>query len=126
MEHLEDAPFCHQLEQRRQVDPRRQRIDRYRFLGTGYLDEAENRPIGALAHELGVDRNKARTRLSRTEARQRVGFGNHRHWLSYTPETQSPEPLRFARATIRSHFRVPLESVPLGGVVQCQSMVQQT
>ena len=85
MKHLEDALVRHQFEQRRQVDPRSECIDRHRFLGTGDLDKAKDRPIGALAHELGIDRNKARGCLPCAEVCKRAGFGNHRHWLSYIP-----------------------------------------
>ncbi len=48
VKHLEDILVCHQRKQRRQVDPWCERVDRRRFLGAGYLDEAEDRPIGAL------------------------------------------------------------------------------
>ncbi len=58
----------HKSEQRGQIDPRRKRVDRNRLLGAGNLHEAQNRPIGPLAHEFGVDRNKARANLPLAKA----------------------------------------------------------
>ncbi len=79
VEHLEDALIRHQSEQRRQIDPRSEHVDGRGTFGTGHLHKAQDRPIGALAHELGVDRNKARALLLGAKAGQRGGVGDDRH-----------------------------------------------
>jgi hypothetical protein len=44
-----------QVEQRRQVEAGRQRVDRGRLLVIADLHEAQQRVIGVLTHELGID-----------------------------------------------------------------------
>jgi hypothetical protein len=58
----------HEPHQRLQVDVFRQRVDRHRLLGTGHLHDAEDRPIRALAHELGIDGNELRAFLPGAES----------------------------------------------------------
>ena len=55
MQHLDDARVLEKREKRRQVDAVRQRIDDGRDAGGGDLQQAEDRPIGRVAHELGVE-----------------------------------------------------------------------
>ena len=58
MKHLEHALMDHQLEERGEVEAGRQAIDQdFRAVG-GNLDQAEPRPEGLLAHELGIDGDK--------------------------------------------------------------------
>ena len=55
MEDLEDARIDHQLVERPQIETGGQRIDRRGLLRTGDLHQAETRPEGAVAQELGID-----------------------------------------------------------------------
>jgi hypothetical protein len=48
----------HQAIERRQIDAGRQRVDDDGFVGRGHLRHAEQGIIGALAQELGVDRDE--------------------------------------------------------------------
>src|SRR3546814_3617692 len=48
------AILCQQVEQRRHVHARRERIDRGGLVFIGDLDQAEFGPIAVFAHELGV------------------------------------------------------------------------
>ena len=68
MEDLEHVLVIdHQLEQRAHVEPRRERVDRRRLVLIGDLDQAEFRPEGVLAHELGVDADEIGLRHSGAE-----------------------------------------------------------
>ena len=55
VEHLDHALVGHQLVERRKVDSRRQRINDGLLAWCGQLDDAEPRPEGLLAYELGID-----------------------------------------------------------------------
>ena len=55
MEDLDDGLVGHQREERLQVDVGRQRIDQRGHAGRRHLDQAELRPEGGFADELGVD-----------------------------------------------------------------------
>ena len=79
VEHLEGRRVGHQRQQRRQIDPFGQRVDRHRFLRAGHLHDAEDRPIGALAHELGIDGSELRAFLPDAEGGKRVGVGDQLH-----------------------------------------------
>src|SRR5260370_27765930 len=122
MEHLEYALIRHQTEQRRQIDPGSKRVDRHRFLGTGHLDQAEDGPISSLAHELGVDRNKADAFLPAAEVGQRLAIGDHRHRARYTSKSHRPEPtwmvLRSEPCEIGARLDKPCLSMPWSGPVE--------
>ena len=55
MEDLGDRLVGHQVEERREIDARRQRVDQRRHARRGHLDQAEFGPERGLADELGVD-----------------------------------------------------------------------
>ncbi len=55
VEDLGHLLVAHQREERREVDVGRQRIDQRGDAGRRHLDQADLRPIGGLADELGVD-----------------------------------------------------------------------
>src|SRR5439155_2364550 len=78
-------------QQRRQVDPFGQRVDRHRFLRAGHLHDAEDRPIGALAHELGIDGDELRALLTGAEGGERVAVGDQVHRRGYSIETAGVE-----------------------------------
>jgi len=68
MENLEHILVIdQQLQQGAKINTLGQRVDRGRFLAIGNLDEAEDRPIGILAHELGIDGDKIRGRETRAD-----------------------------------------------------------
>ena len=81
MKDLRDRGVGHQGVQRSQVDVRGERVDRRRLLGTGNLNQAQDRPIGALAHKFGVDRDEGRILLPRAKAGESVALGDNRHGL---------------------------------------------
>ena len=92
VEDLGDIGIRHQLEQRRQIDARRQRIDGHGFLGPGDLHQAELRPIGLVAHELGVDGDELMPALAAAELGQCGGLGDEGHWACYTRISGSLQP----------------------------------
>ena len=55
MKDLHHLLVGHQREEGREVDARRQRVDHHRLVGRGHLRDAEQRVIGGLAQEFGVD-----------------------------------------------------------------------
>jgi len=79
VEYFEGALIGHQGEERRQIDSRGERIDRRRFLEARNLDKTQNRPIGPLAHKLGVDCNKARPPLPCAKFGQRIRVRDNCH-----------------------------------------------
>ena len=60
MEDFDHRFVGHQLEERREVDVRRQRVDQRRHARCGHLDQAQDRPKGRFAHEFGVDGDEIR------------------------------------------------------------------
>jgi hypothetical protein len=70
-----------QVEQGREIDPLRLGIDRRRLLAVGDLEQAQVRPIGVLAHELGVDRDEVRSRQPFAQLFEGLGVGNQ-GWMS--------------------------------------------
>ena len=70
VKHLEDRGIGHQVEQRRQIEAGRERVDRDGLVGSRHLREAQDRPIGALAHELGIDRDELGAFLPGAERRR--------------------------------------------------------
>src|SRR5690606_8529769 len=83
VEHLEDALVRHQVQHGGEVEARRQRIHRDRLFGPRELDEAELRPVGAVAHEFGVDGDVGRSALTGAEGFERLGIGNEHRAFSY-------------------------------------------
>ena len=69
--------FDHQLEDRGQIDVRL-RVDRRRFLAARDLQQAQDRPVGVLAHELGVDGDERLLREPVDQLCEFVGVGDER------------------------------------------------
>ena len=69
MEDLQHPLIDHEVEEGLKVEPRREAVDQHLGAVRRHLDEAELRPKGLLAHELGVDRHK------RGSAKPRASFG---------------------------------------------------
>ena len=69
VEHLQHPLIDHEVEEGLKVEPRREAVDQHLGAVRRHLDEAELRPKGLLAHELGVDRHK------RGSAKPRASFG---------------------------------------------------
>ena len=55
VEHLQHALVRHQFEERLEVDAGRQRVDHHGLVGARHLRHAQQRIIGGLAQEFGVD-----------------------------------------------------------------------
>ena len=68
----------HQVEQRLEIDARRQRINRGSFLPVRDLHKAELRPIGVLAHEFGINRDEIAPRQPSAELGKGRGVGDER------------------------------------------------
>ena len=79
MHHLEHALVGHHREQRPEIDARRQRVDRDRLVLARDLDQAELGEVGAVAHELGVDRDEALAAHAGAEGGERRVVGDQRH-----------------------------------------------
>jgi hypothetical protein len=79
VEDLEHALIGHEVEQRLEVDALGERVDRRRLFGAADLHQAEDRPIGLVAHEFGVDRDECLGRQPVAERRERRGVGNDGH-----------------------------------------------
>ena len=62
MKDLEHPLIGHQVEERREVEAGREAVDENLGAVRRHLDQAELRPEGLLAHELGIDRHKGGTR----------------------------------------------------------------
>jgi hypothetical protein len=78
---LEDLGIGHQLVERRQIHAFRQRIDRRGLFGASHLGQAELGPVGALAHELGVDRHELGAGQGLAEGREVIGRGDELHCI---------------------------------------------
>ena len=91
VKHLEDRGVGHQVEQRRQIDAGSQRVDRGGLVRPGDLRQTQDRPVGALAHELGIDGNELGAFLPGAERRERLGVGYQGHCRRYTPKATRPE-----------------------------------
>ena len=59
--------------------PLGQRIDRRGLLGAGHLGQAQLGPVGALAHEFGVDRHELGVGQGLAEGGQVIGRGDELH-----------------------------------------------
>ena len=55
VEHLEHVLVRHQVEERLEIDAGRERIDHHRLVARRQLRHAEQRVVGGLAQEFGVD-----------------------------------------------------------------------
>ena len=67
MEHLEHALVRHQVEERLEVDAGGERIDHHRLVARRQLRHAEQRVVGGLAEEFGVDGDEGMLRASRSQ-----------------------------------------------------------
>ncbi len=88
MDHLHDVPVGEQPAERGEVEVRRLGVDHRDVVGAGELHDAQLRPVGALAHELGVDaheplvgeapaqRIQRRRRLDQHGGREGVSVGS--------------------------------------------------
>ncbi len=83
VEHLDHVLVGHQLQQRLEVEPRRQRVDRQRLVVGRDLDDAEDRPEGRLAQEFGVDRHERRTRQALAGLSEFVRRCDQGHWICW-------------------------------------------
>ena len=79
MEHLEHLRIDHEREQGRQVDTGGQRIDRRVALRPRQLHQAQLGPVGAVAHELGIDGDVRLARQLRAQRRDFGGRGKQGH-----------------------------------------------
>ena len=91
-----------QVHQGGEVDPLRLGIDRRRLLAIGDLDQAQLRPIGVLAHELGVDRDEVRPGEPFAELFEGLGIADqgmdtHRAALIARPPRKTKRVRRRAR-----------------------------
>ncbi len=93
VEHLDHALVGHQLVERRKVDRRRQRIDDGLLAWRGQLDDAEPRPEGLLAYELGIDGYERMSGEAPAEVAELGGRGDQTHgrarYNRIFPATQS-------------------------------------
>ena len=64
VEHLEHALVRHQFEERREIDAGRQRIDHHGLVAARHLRHAQQRIVGGLAQEFGVDGDEGLARQS--------------------------------------------------------------
>ena len=84
VEHLDHVLVGHQLQQRLEVEPWGERVDRHRFVVGGELDDAKDRPERRLAQEFGVDRHEWRARQTLAGLSEFVrgrDQGHRRRWL---------------------------------------------
>ena len=79
MEHLKHLRVDHEREQGRQIDVPGQRIDRRVALRAGQLHQAQLGPVGAVAHELGIDGDVRLARQLRAQCRDFGGRGQQGH-----------------------------------------------
>ncbi len=79
VEHLHRLRCRQQVQQRRQVHPLRQGVDRRRRIRAGDLHQAQLRPERALAHELGIDGHVRAAGELLAECPQGFGVGDQRH-----------------------------------------------
>ena len=101
MKHLEHLVIGHQLEKRLEVDARRQRIDHHRLIGAGHLHHAQQRVIGGLPQEFGIDRDDRKRGEAGAGGGELLGGGDEIHGLSITlGRRRSAE-----SAVMSSHFR---------------------
>ncbi len=84
VKHLHHALVRHQCVERRKIDAGRQRVDHDRFVGRRHLRDAQQRIVGRLAQEFGVDGDErmgghapaSGGKLGRRRDRDHCGWGN--------------------------------------------------
>ena len=84
VEHLDHVLVGHQLQQRLEVEPLGEGVDRHRFVVRGELDDAKDRPECRLAQEFGIDGHERRARQAvarLSEFVRRRDQGQWRRWL---------------------------------------------
>ena len=79
MEDLQHPLVDHQVEEGLEVEAGREAVDQHLGAVRRHLDEAEPRPEGLLAHELGVDRHKGSSAKPCASFGQFVGTGDKLH-----------------------------------------------
>src|SRR5690606_14525021 len=79
VEDLQYAAVIEKLEQRGKINSRRERIDDGGLFRACDLDQAELRPVGGVADELGVDRDEIGLALSSAKAGEGVGVCQDQH-----------------------------------------------
>ena len=90
VEDLEHPLVRHQLVERLEVEALGERVDDDRLVGARYLGDAQQRIVGGLAQELGVDGDEGMARHLRTGAREFRGGGDRLH------RCREPNPIRLA------------------------------
>jgi hypothetical protein len=79
VEHLQDLFVLHQPEQRAQVHARGHGVHRLRLVRAGQLHQAQDGPVGAFAHELGIDGDVAGGGEAPAQVLEGLRVGDHRH-----------------------------------------------
>ena len=79
VEDLEHVFVGQNFIQRSQVDAVGERVDAAGLVGPGHLHQAQDRPIGRLAHEFSIDGDVIGRSKAGAEIGQRLGVGDHRH-----------------------------------------------
>ena len=80
VEHLHHRLVGEQFAERGEVDVRRLRIDHRDLVFAGKLHDAELRPVGALAHEFGIDGDELFRREPVAEGLEGFGGGDQGRW----------------------------------------------
>ena len=89
VEHFEDLRVGHQRQERLQIHALGQGVDRDRLPGAGHLHDAEDRPKGALAHELGIDGDELRVFLPGAKRLHGGAVRDQAHWRGYSIERRA-------------------------------------
>ena len=79
MKHLGNAFRRHQCKQRRKIEPGGQRVDDDSLFGGGHLRDAQQRVIGGLAQEFGIDRDERMLRHPPANRREGIRRGDQIH-----------------------------------------------
>ena len=88
VEDLDHRLIRHQLEKRREIDVRRERIDERGHARSRHLDQAEFRPECRFANELGVDGDERRFRKRADNRFKFLLRGDEVHWAFLGNETR--------------------------------------
>ena len=108
VKHLQDPGVRHEIVKGRQVDAIGKRIDRARAVRARQLDQAQLRPIGLLAHELGIDGYEGLRREPPTNRRDRGRIGDQAFVRGHDGGHSRCKPRPGSSATVRSGMRVPM------------------
>ena len=79
MKDLQHVLVDHEVEEWLEVDVRREAVDEHLGVMRSHLDEAQARPEGLLAHELGIDGDEGRRRELGAGCGEVLGTGNQIH-----------------------------------------------